>query len=335
MFSKGGYLCSRHRERVCRHRCEASADAVVLRSLDARAVAPTLNFDKSFWIWTGEKPVPLGVRPFRKMVPSSSTKCPVCATIIISSDDTYSITVNGAEIGSGNGWPENKNVFAIARTNTVGDAASLIATILVDYGDGTTETIVTDNTWKALQTVPPSGWTSRNTHALVAAVFLPPAVNVKGTRDIWTNGTNAQGIAPVGHRPFRKTITSPYGKAAVCGKVFVTADDAYTLYVNGDNIGSAEDWTSMEAYSIPQLDPDVNVIAVDGANALANTPGWLAGGILIAYSDGSSERYFTDSSRKTMTSPPAEFEQATTDDSSWISSTDLGALHSGVTVPRV
>ncbi len=62
----------------------ADADAVAMRSLDARAVAPTLNFDKSFWIWTGEKPVPFGVRPFRKIVPPSSTKCPVCATIIIS-----------------------------------------------------------------------------------------------------------------------------------------------------------------------------------------------------------------------------------------------------------
>ncbi len=209
--------------------------------------------------------MPLGVRPFRKVVPSSSTKCPVCATIIISrsvfifrskrrthshSDDTYSITVNGAEIGSGNGWvnpavytaglqPENKNVFAIAGTNTVGDAASLIATILVDYSDGATETIVTDNTWKTLQTAPPSGRTSAsfNDSAWLNATLiqagtstpwsqpfvLPPAVNVSGTRDIWTNETNAQGIAPVGHRPSRKTITSPYGKAAVCGKVFVTA----------------------------------------------------------------------------------------------------------------
>ncbi len=112
-------------------------------------------------------------------------------------------------------------------------------------------------------------------------------------------------------------------------------DDAYTLYANGDNIGSAEDWTSMEVYSIPQLDPDVNVVAVDGANTLANSPGWLAGGILIAYSDGSSERYLTDGSWKTITSaPPAGFEQVTTDDSSWVNSTGLGAMHSGVTVPR-
>lgn len=90
----------------------------------------------------------------------------------------------------------------------------------------------------------------------------------------------------------------------------------------------------MEVYSIPQLDPDVNVVAVDGANTLANSNGWLAGGILIAYSDGSSERYLTDASWKTMTSaPPAGFEQATTDDSSWVSSTDLGAMSSSVTVP--
>ncbi|KAK0229314.1 hypothetical protein EDD85DRAFT_957715 [Armillaria nabsnona] len=299
----------------------ADADAVTMRSLGARAVAPTLNFDKSFWIWTGEKPVPLGVRPFRKVVPSSRYQVlrmrnyhHIKVGLYLPIDDTYSITVNGAEIGSGNGWvnpavytvglrPENKNVFAIAVTNTIGDAALLIATILVDYSDGTTETIVTDNKRKTVRTPPPTSWTSAsfNDSAWLNATLiqaetstpwsepfvLPPAVNVTGTRDIWTNETNAQGIAPVRHRPFRKTITSPYGKAAVCGKVFVTADDAYTLYVNGDNIGSAEDWTCMEVYSIPQLDPDVDIIAVDGANTLANSPGWLSGGILIAYSDGS------------------------------------------------
>ncbi len=84
------------------------------------------------------------------------------------SDDTYSIVVNDAEIGSGNGWgqpaiytaglqPENENVFAIAMNNTNGDAALLIVTISVDYTDGTTENITTDKTWKTLKTVLPSG----------------------------------------------------------------------------------------------------------------------------------------------------------------------------------
>ncbi|PBK60119.1 hypothetical protein ARMSODRAFT_842803, partial [Armillaria solidipes] len=144
--------------------------------VDARAVAPTLEFSGSTWIWTGEQNgaandgAPVGVRPFRKAIPSSSTKCPVCATISISSDDLYSIVVNGNLIGAGNGYrnsavytaglePEGHNVFAIA-VNNIGGAAGLIATILVDYSDGTTQIIVTDTTWKTIKATPPGGWTS-------------------------------------------------------------------------------------------------------------------------------------------------------------------------------
>ncbi|KAK0460149.1 lectin [Desarmillaria tabescens] len=342
---------------------DAPAGLSSVRSLDARAVAPTLDFHNSTWIWTGEKPMPLGVRPFRKTIPASKTKCPVCATILISSDDTYSIVVNGAEIGSGNGWgqpavytaalqPENENVFAIAMNNLYVNAASLIVTIHVDYKDGTSETIVTDNTWKTLKTVPPSGWANPNFNdsawgnavSILAGTstpwgqpfVLPPVMNMTGRREIWTNESNAQGTAPVGHRPFRKTITSPYGKAAVCGKVVITADNAYTLYVNGDNIGSGRAWRSMQAYSIPRLDSDVNDVVVDGENVTPNSRAWVAAGILIAYNDGSSERYYTDASWKTLNSAPsAGFEQAGTDDSSWMSATDLGPFsESGETVPR-
>ncbi|KAK0185507.1 hypothetical protein F5146DRAFT_1070425 [Armillaria mellea] len=154
---------------------DASLDTLLRRSVDARAVAPTLDFSASTWIWTGEQSgnagtAPVGVRPFRKAIPSSSTKCPVCATIIIASDDLYSIVVNGNPIGAGNGYqssavyttglePEGHNVFAIAVNNT-GGPAGLIATILVDYSDGTTETIVTDTTWKTIKATPPGGWTS-------------------------------------------------------------------------------------------------------------------------------------------------------------------------------
>ena len=85
------------------------------------------------------------------------------------SGDIYSINVNGVEIGAGVGWknpavytvalnPEGDNVFAIAVN--IGQAPSLIATIVVDYKDGTSQTIVTDSTWKTLQAPPPSGWTN-------------------------------------------------------------------------------------------------------------------------------------------------------------------------------
>ncbi|KAK0492275.1 lectin [Armillaria luteobubalina] len=318
--------------------------------LDARAVNPTLDFSGSTWIWTGEQngadedDSPAGVRPFRKAIPSSSTKCPVCATIIISCDDSYSIFVNGREIGAGSGLytsavytvglePEGHNVFAIAVNNVVG-AAGLIAAIHVDYSDGTTQTIVTDTTWKTIKATPPGGWTSPsfNDSAWIAASSegptagtpwkmppLPPAMSMAGVSWIRTNETSAAGVDPLGHRPFRKTIVSPYGKVAVCGKVVITADDEYTLYVNGNNIGNGSDFITMQAYSIPILDADENLIAVDSVNTRPILAGLIAG-VLVAYSDGTSETYYTDDSWKTLAeTSPAGFEATDLDDSSWMS----------------
>ncbi|PBK95905.1 hypothetical protein ARMGADRAFT_1077413 [Armillaria gallica] len=336
----------------------ASLDALLQRSIDARAVAPTLDFSGSTWIWTGEQngnSAPVGVRPFRKAIPSSNTKCPVCATIIISCDDLYSIVVNGNQIGAGNGYrnsavytaglePEGHNVFAIAVNNT-GGAAGLIATILVDYSDGTTQTIVTDTTWKTIKATPPGGWTSPsfNDSAWITASYggptenipstLPPAMNMTGVNWIRTNETSAAGVDPLGHRPFRKTISSPYGKAAVCGKVVITADDEYALYVNGNNIGNGSNWQAMQAYSIPILDADENLIAVDSVNTQPTVAGLIAG-VLVAYNDGTSETYYTDDSWKTLAATsPAGFEATDLDDSSWIGAKEW--MHSGSpTVPR-
>ena len=173
----------------------------------------------------------------------------------VPSDDHYSLFVNGREIGSGACWqstapymlsyvftvgldPEGHNTVAIAGGNVDGPAG-LIGTILVDYSDGTTETIVTDETWKTLKADPPGGWTSPNYNdtAWTTAVSegptestpwksppLPPALNMTGVHWIQTNESVSSGSANgLGQRPFRKTITSPYGKAAVCGKIVLSA----------------------------------------------------------------------------------------------------------------
>ncbi|KAK0438599.1 hypothetical protein EV421DRAFT_1906523 [Armillaria borealis] len=342
---------------------DINADAVVNLtsniSLSRRALAPTINFDDSNWIWTGEQAV--GVRPFRKTVPSSNGTSPVCATIIISSDDPYSIIVNGAEVGSSSVSGSNSSavytaglssggtdVFAIAVNNT-GENAGFIAAILVDYTDGTMETLVTDSTWKTLQAAPPGGWTSPgfNDSAWIEAVSeeaasrgtppLPPALNMTGVSWIRTNETDSSGVDPIGHRPFRKTVTLPYGKAAVCGKVVITADDAYTVYINGDSVGSSDiGWQSMQAYSIPMLDTAVNpiVIAVDSYNIEPSFAGLIAG-VLLAYNDGTSETLYTDDSWKTLTeSTPDGFEVTGLDDSAWINATEF--IHpdsESVTVP--
>ncbi|PBK60140.1 hypothetical protein ARMSODRAFT_982500 [Armillaria solidipes] len=280
------------------------------RLLDARAVEPTLEFSGSTWIWTGKQnaaandDAPAGVRPFREAIPSSSTKCPVCATIIISCDDSYSIVVNGKEIGAGNGYhtsavytvglePEGHNVFAIA-VNNIGGAAGLIAAIRVDYSDGTTQTIITDTTWKTIKAMPPKGWTSPsfNDSDWMAASserptentpwgmpLLPPAMNMAGVSWIRTNETSAAGVDPLGHRPFRKTIVALWKSCCL--------------------------WKSRDLRRCVNTQPIV--------------AGFIAG-VLVAYNDGTSETYYTDDSWKTLaTTSPAGFEATDLDDSSWIS----------------
>ncbi len=78
----------------------------------------------------------------------------------------------------------------------------------------------------------------------------------------------------------------------------------------------------MQAYSIPDLDPDMNLIAVNGTNTETNDRVYLAASVLVAYNDGTSEVYSTDGSWKTMNGPPpAGFEQPGADDSDWYGAT--------------
>ncbi|KAK0497086.1 lectin [Armillaria luteobubalina] len=334
----------------------ASVATTEKASLAARAAAQPLTLANSNWIWTGEQAsaggnAPIGSRPFRKTIPHTSTKCP---TILrkVSSDNLHTLYVNGAEVGSGASFssaqaytvglnPESDNVITVNGTNTGGPAA-LIATILVDYADGTTETFVSDASWKTLESAPPTGFAnpSLDDSAWIAAVgqgkegvspwgqtTLPSALDMTQSNWIWTGETDSTGNAPVGHRAFRKTVTSPYGKGAV--------DNAYTLYANGQSLGSGTDFNIAQAYSVPQLDPDQNVFAVDGENT--GGPAGVIATILVAYNDGTSASYVTDTTWKASTSLPTGFQLPATDDSTWADAAIVGKYGSApwgaITVP--
>ena len=62
---------------------------------------------------------------------------------------------------------------------------------------------------------------------------------------IWTDEippNQPTGAAPVGSRAFRKTIEVPGGSVTRSGVIIVGADDAYVLYINGNLIGSGNDY---------------------------------------------------------------------------------------------
>ncbi|KAK0503584.1 lectin [Armillaria luteobubalina] len=337
-------------------------------AFDTETTDPTCS--KTFTpclIWTGEQGraagyAPIGSRPFRKTIPAASTKCPVCATILIATDDLYTLYVNGAEVGSGASYttaqvytvglnPEANNVIAVNGTS-IGGPAGVIATVLVDYTDGTTETFVTDSTWKTLKSAPPAGFASPslNDSSWIAAVGqskdgvspwgrtrLPPALDMTKSNWIWTDESNSTMTSPAGHRAFKKTIDSIYGKGPVCAKVVITADGVYTLYANGQSLGSGDDYHVAQAYSVPptSLSAYRNVFAVDGLNL--DGPAGLLAAIMVAYNDGTSSSYVTDTTWKAFNSVPAGFEFPTFDDSTWSNAAIKGKYGSApwgaITVP--
>ncbi|PPQ65163.1 hypothetical protein CVT24_011026 [Panaeolus cyanescens] len=131
-----------------------------------------IDFSASNYIWTNEgNPgpggnMPVGTRAFRRAAYAPRGKRTRSADILISADNAYELYVNEVKIGTGSNFhtaqlyhvPLTKgcNVFAVNATNTatVPNPAGLVATIKVRYTDGSTETIVTDQTWRAFTRVP-------------------------------------------------------------------------------------------------------------------------------------------------------------------------------------
>jgi len=157
-------------------------DQVTIPALSSNT--STLTLAKTPWIWTQEASTgtaPGEPRAFRITKATPSGKTATTADILITADDSFALSVNGAAVGQTEGavneWQQShlyevdlaatSNLFAVKTTNGAGSAAGLIAKIRVHYSDGTADIFTTGTDWKASKTVTPgfeqpgfddSGW---------------------------------------------------------------------------------------------------------------------------------------------------------------------------------
>lgn len=121
--------------------------------------------------------------------------------------------------------------------------------------------------------------------------------------------------------------------------VLVFSDNAYTLYVNGDEIGSGNNFPTSQAYIVTTLAAKSNVFAVQGINVgTTPNPSGLIATILMTYSDGTSGTFITDTTwRAFIGNPPSNFIEPAIDDSNWSSAIVVGrygdAPWGDITVP--
>ncbi|KAF8182035.1 lectin [Pholiota molesta] len=311
------------------------------------------DFTGADWIWTPASTggnYPVGNATFRRDYYPAAGKTPLSANILITTDNAYTLFVNGQMVGLGTDYLQAQrycvplvpdcNVFAIEGQNTatVPNPAGALAAIQVRYTDGFTETIVTDTEWHGVTGAPAgfeqvafddSNWPAAfnqgpwpTTAPWSNTIAIPPATsdpgpNLLAANWIWTNEVSA-GVAPIGTRAFRKTVTLPAGQVADTITIDIAVDNAYTLYINGLVVGSGGDWTTAQRFQVNFVPSNTVTIAVVGDN-VGGPAGLLAAGVITGCvcGCGSDTTFITDSSWKFSTTVPAGFIAPGFDDSAW------------------
>ncbi|KAG6854967.1 hypothetical protein C0991_009790 [Blastosporella zonata] len=165
---------------------------------------------------------------------------------------------------------------------------------------------------------------------------------------IWTvDGAPPLFLAPPGDRFFRRTYSPPAGKTAILAEVIITADNKYSLFVNGTLVGASpadvNSWENAQGYMMP-LYPGPVLFAVEGTNAPTTTGAANAAGLLaairITHSDGTQVIIGTDRQWVSNSLPVPAFQQPETDDSTWVPAILIAKFGSGpwassVTAPTV
>ncbi|KAH9479794.1 Alpha-L-rhamnosidase [Psilocybe cubensis] len=171
--------------------------------------------------------------------------------------------------------------------------------------------------------------------AVAAHVAVVAALDFTGAQWIWIPGRAADGVTyPPGNATFRRDYYPPAGKTPLSANILVTVDNVFTFWVNGNKIGTGDDFRNAHRYCVP-LVADCNVFAIEGQNVptgTASNAGNAAGAIAaiqVRYTDGYTETIVTDSEWHAIAGAPAGFEQVAYDDSNWPAPFVQGPLTTG------
>lgn len=254
--------------------------------------APSL--EGSSWIWFPEgdpaSNAPAATRWFRRTVDLPDGV--VAATLAISADDAFELSVNGARvagIGEEAGtdtWRRpvvvdllphlspGPTALAVAAVNATESPAGLIASVTFRTASGE-QRLVTDASWKSTDREPEGDWR------------LPgfddgdwPAAKVAAP---WGAGPWGKVVpASFAANQLRHAFTLPHKKVARA-RLYATALGLYEAHLNGRRVGRdqlAPGWTDYHE-RVQYQTYDVTTLLRPGTNAIGTylAPGWYAGNV--------------------------------------------------------
>ncbi|KAJ6616635.1 hypothetical protein B0H10DRAFT_1948958 [Mycena sp. CBHHK59/15] len=101
------------------------------------------------------------------------------------------------------------NVFTVNASTSHPSDGTIIASILLTYSDGTTDTIVLDSSWQVSNTVP-TGFEQLSFDDTAWPVAT--TAGAYGSGWVWTDAMPARGLIPAGQQAFRQTFEIAPGK---------------------------------------------------------------------------------------------------------------------------
>jgi len=138
-------------------------------------------------------------------------------------------------------------------------------------------------------------------------------------RWVWfPEGDHQQGVRP-GPRFFRRRITLPPDAEVRAASFFLTADNAFELFVDGQSAGAGSEWQHLETLDLgAHLHAGENLLAIAATNAGSGlNPAGLIGRLQVVLESGVELELAIDATWKALDHEVAGWKAPDLDDSTW------------------
>ncbi|HZZ72521.1 MAG TPA: DUF4038 domain-containing protein [Pirellulales bacterium] len=138
---------------------------------------------------------------------------------------------------------------------------------------------------------------------------------------IWFPDGEPSQDAPVEPRYFRRAFDLPERAEIKSATLRLTADDKFTVWINGNELGSLANWRELAKFDVAKvLQPGKNIIAVRGENLAAPVkanPAGLIAGLEWTLADGGRDAIRTDGDWRVAKRAGEKWRDASFDDTAW------------------
>ena len=156
--------------------------------------------------------------------------------------------------------------------------------------------------------------------------------SLKGAQWIWFPEGDPALSAPAEARFFRRVVSIPADRHVAKATVLMTADDGFTLFINGERVSQSEGHqNAVETEVAAQLRPGPNTLAVAAYNKPGppQNPAGLIGVLRVELEGGVSLVVTTDGQWRCAKTESEGWRKSEFDDSQWATAKALGPYGMG------